>query len=227
MRNSLKTLFFTGGSAIRTYSLYFDDAADSLTVSQEAAIDNLPVGDMTLDFVLRETEDANANVIEKINDGTGWMLAWPGNGDLQITFTFTDDAGAGANYHLTRPYDAYNHYEVDWTASPRDIKFFQNGVLQTPFETFNLGSVTGTYGPDDANDIVMDDWHVDTRLRWLRLSNIARHSASFASPGLKFAPEADANTVLLLKLDEGTGTPVDSSSSSAVVAISGATWKRD
>lgn len=78
-------------------------------------------------------------------------------------------------------------------------------------DTAAPASSTGAFGIGEAADAIAE--YFNGLIDEVRISNVARYTASFAPSTVNFAP--DANTVALYHLDESSGqTLIDSSGNS-------------
>jgi len=109
---------------------------------------------------------------------------------------------------MTANLGVWHHVAV--TRDPSNTaRIFIDGVLKgTTANTAAPTSSTGAFGIGEAADAIAE--YFNGLIDEVRISNVARYTASFAPSTVNFAP--DANTVALYHLDESSGqTLVDSS----------------
>jgi hypothetical protein len=225
---------FVPESQNSTYHLNFDGVNDEIVISHAASIDNLPLGDFTIEFVAGNFPQAYKCVMTKTNSSfEGWEIYcdyFTGIHYLTVYISY-DNYAAYLFPSFTLPDNQVNHIEIDFKVSTKSLKIFVNGA-----EVATDGSISGVlnvYDNDSLNNLIIGN-EVDSsapcafQLRWLRVSNVARHASNFTPPSLTVCPAADASTVIRLALDEGTGTTAnDTSGNSNNGTISGATWELD
>lgn len=225
----------TGGSGgASTYHLNFDGSGDFVIVPASASLNNLPLGNFTAEWVGSSTwlGGFSQEILYKAGgDEIGWEIH---RNDASLSFWVNFDEEYVL--YVSRSIDVsaisgVHHFECVFTASPRQMKMFIDGV--EPSYTESTTDTTGTYPGDSGN--VLDiygnapaGYDNQGQLNWVRISNIARHTSNFTPPSLTTCPPADANTVLRLALDEGSGTTAnDTSGNSNNGTITGATWAAD
>lgn len=227
---------FTDGGGETTYHLNFDGVDDHISVLASSSINNLPANDFTVEFVLN-VDSINTAIINKVdsNYSDGWdIYADEISGTLEWVITANNqDDYFQANIPL--PNNLVHHYELAWDASAKEMLFFIDGVQQS--ETVDW-DVYASYNSDAASDMGIGyyehydagaEWFYSNQINWLRISNTIRHTSNFSSPSLTVCPDADANTVLLLAIDDGSGAVVEDTSgnNNDGAIIGGATWEED
>lgn len=208
------------------WHLLFDGTNDKLTITADGATEDLPEQDLTVDFVAYWEDSDVGYIVAKTTDGNdGWGI------DNILTDIYFKAVGASdsSSRAFTPTYDStFRHYEFVWTASTSGIQIFVNGVEVTYSE--DLIAAIGTYSTDAGIDLTIMGLPASAftggAMRWLRITGLALHTANFTPPSLFVAPAPTQDTMLLLALDEGTGTPVDTSGQENTVALAGATWVR-
>ena len=220
-----------------TYHLNFDGVDDKIVIPAVASLNNLPLGDFTVEWSGQFPRDEYVLIIGKL-DGDGFTRGWAATnwsygGSKNLQFAVIGDGGNGWIEHsYTLLDDNIHHYEFSWKASTKDIRLFVDGVEFTKVSDFILPITS--YLDDSAYDVAIggyieyDGYNINGSFNWLRVANIIRHTSNFTPPSLTACPPDDANTVLRLALDEGTGSAVgDTSGNGNNGVITGAAWQVD
>jgi hypothetical protein len=236
-----------------TYHLNFDGVDDLITIPASPSLNNLAYGDFTVESVTKVVSNGAFDDLPygalfcKMDNNVGWQWSIVNEGAswrYSAVEMYCDPNGddyfyydAPDTYELAEVNDGqFHHFEANYFSSTKTVKIFVDGVLQVNGDYTKLGDfqANGFTGDDSAGDLTIGKlwytpyyWHKGSD-RWFRISNVARHSSSFTHPSLTTCPAADANTVLLLALNEGTGTTVtDTSGNNNNGTITGATWEID
>lgn len=220
-----------------TFHLNFDGVNDKITVPHATSINNLPLGDFTVEFVSKGFDLATGNVLAKTNgDDAGWQIyASLFEGSWYLIALLTFDNWGGSVSGISPAIDVTNshHYEWSWNVSTLKFHLFIDGV-EVMLDDNTISGTYTAYDNDSGNNLSIgfDEGASSSPLKfalnWLRVSNIVRHSSNFTPPSLTVCLASDANTVLRLALDEGTGTDAhDTSTNGNNGTISGATWEAD
>jgi|WetSurMetagenome_2_1015567.scaffolds.fasta_scaffold07664_8 hypothetical protein len=211
-----------------TYHLNFDGVNDKVTVPHAASIDNLPLGDFTVEFAGTFALGVDGTIIGKQDgDYLGWEIGvYTDTAALEVTYDAFDKF-TFSNVNLS---SGSHHWEIVWQVSGRIIRIFKDGIELIPISSGS--DAGGTYDDDSLHDMLLftlpGGAFKSGGLNWLRVSNIARHTSNFTAPSLTVCPATDANTVVRLALDEGTGTTAnDTSGNNNNGTIDGATWEAD
>jgi hypothetical protein len=115
-------------------------------------------------------------------------------------------------------------------AGDRRIDLFVDGVEVT-YTTQVQGS--GAVKDDSALGLYIGEdfpsnWPFKGKVGWCRISNVVRYTGSFTPDARNAPPASDANTVRLFKMDEGTGTNINDTSSNALDAtMTNGSWVND
>lgn len=227
----------TPGTPRPTYHLVFDGSDDIVAIDAAASIDDLPLGDFTVEFVAKDMD--GAIVTKSDGESTGWQIYESNNGSLTFYVGATEE-GVLVSLRTTvddpetletvegTDFSAYHHYAVVFVADPQDAKIYVDGAEASYAVDSNEA---GTYSGDGIEDLRLFSYSgadfAAGSMRWLRISNIARYTEAFDAPSLVICPGEDENTVLRLDLDEGAGDPVDTSGSGNTATLTGATWEAD
>lgn len=216
--------------SVSTYHLDFDGVTNEITIPAASKLANLPTSNFTVEFDASIDKEATAYLLDKssVSDGFGWSIYIFGE---NILFYFSADS-YNKYYGITVPISNNNrhHYELSWNHSTGHAKAFIDGINITASED-DGGFLTGTYDADDlvtmsiagAND---GSQCLQSSIYWMMISSIVKHSSNFTPPVT--CPAANADTVLRLSLDEGSGTIAnDTSGNNNNGTIHGATWKAD
>jgi hypothetical protein len=237
-----------------TYHLHFEGTNSVTATPGGTALNNLPANDFTISFSMKMNPSvgvetwAGGYIFHKssLNDGdTGdWDIGISDNGNgHRWGFMEIYDSSFANSYYLDFPatgYDfdklhdgQYHHFEVGYDASAKSAKVFVDGVQITDvFEAYNGTYETNGYvGNDAGGSIEISDtgsYPLFADMRWMAVYNNLQHSTNFTPPSLTECPAADANTVLRLALDEGTGTTLhDTSGNGNDFTANGQTWEAD
>jgi len=224
-----------------TYHLYFDGIDDKILVPAATNINNLPLGDFTIDFSIElDGGDSRTDgyIVRKGNGlDHGWSI-FPyrdtqSSGWWIYMEVYYSDGFSYVDLNEAMNLDGPIHIEYVYTASAGSMQLFVNGVKIDQY--IYIDTIDGVYAEDSAFDLEVmsgmsfgQNYPVPGNVRWLRISNIARHTDDFIPPSLTVAPAKDANTLLLLALKENTGTiATDTSGHNSHGTIMGATWVQD
>jgi hypothetical protein len=219
------------GSSITLYHLNFDGVDDAIVIPASASLNNLPLGDFTVELsgIINDPAAGNAPILEKFDPDTfgGWFLQVVGATNV-LSFTVTADEWNGY-YDFSIPIPTgENNIEIVWKADTRTALFFVNGVAVSATSDIATGTSLDDDSPGDLQIFTSGlEWALG-QLNWVRIFNIARHASGFTPPSLTICPDADANTVLRLALDDGSGAVAeDTSGNQNNGTITGATWEQD
>lgn len=206
---------------------------DYITITGSFSINNLPIGEFTLEFSGAIDMTQSKPLITKADpvNFDGWYL-WVENGFGHWFGLEIFDPGYNTGMEVRkdpRLLDSnVHHYEFDINVNAGSAKMFVDGV--------DVGATVTSYGAlvgysDSAYSLLVSklaSLFGTQRLYWMMISNIIRHTSDFAPPSLNVCPNGDSNTVLRFDLDEGGGTTIyDTSGYRNNGIISGATWARD
>jgi hypothetical protein len=214
-----------------TYHLNFDGADDNIVVPHVSSINNLPLGDFTVECSIDiDDSETFGYILSKENsDANGLEIVFDTENGSYVSIT--GDGYSGYVYFYFDMSVSLCHLEVDWTVATKQVKVFINGVSLSLIDD---SSPYTTYDDDSAQDLVIcknpnyADTELKAKLQWMMFSNVVRHTSNFTPPSLTICPPADVNTVLRLAMDEGTGTLVsDTSGNNNNGTITGATWETD
>lgn len=225
----------TRGETSPTYHLDFDGTGDYVSVAASASLNDLPLGDFTVEMsAFFDAPLVSTPILaSKYNgDGTaGWSIYNSTSGGvLGFSVPYGDNFEfQTARQTLWAEYTQAHHFAFVYTAAPRTMRIYIDGVEAV--YSAEQDDVGGVYQTEAAEPLTIfaDAFGSDNKgnLYWFRVSNTARYASNFTPPSLLVAPADDANTALLLALDEGTGNPADSSGNGNAVTNSGATWVMD
>src|SRR5262245_60865667 len=126
---------------------------------------------------------------------------------------------------ITANLGVWHHVAVTRDAS-NTARMFIDGVLKgTTANTAAPASSTGAFGIGEAADAIAE--YFNGLIDEVRISNVARYTASFAPQMANFSP--DANTVALYHLDEASGTTTADASGNNYTGVLtvGAAWSID
>jgi hypothetical protein len=125
----------------------------------------------------------------------------------------------------------WHHFAMTFDdAGDRRIDLFVDGVEVT-YTTQVQGS--GAVKDDSALGLYIGEdfpsnWPFKGKVGWCRISNVVRYTGSFTPDARNAPPASDANTVRLFKMDEGTGTNINDTSSNALDAtMTNGSWVND
>lgn len=152
---------------------------------------------------------ATTRIFNYLTGSTGYQFGIGTTANINASIGNSTTTGSG-NSSAQIPLNQWAHVAVSWDGT--NVRAFTAGVLSAtnalssgntgnPATTPLIGNQTG--GGRAFPGIISE----------LRISNVARYTATFTPPTAPFTP--DANTVGLYHLWEGTGTTVNDSSASA------------
>jgi hypothetical protein len=233
-----------------TYHLVFDGIDDSIVIPASASLSNLPLGDFTVDFVARLNLAEYSEHMLRISKldyfesvaYAGWLVGILNTNREGYDYAVIEiDNNSNDYFYFDVPSNyswegianllEFHHIEIVYFADPPAGKIFIDGVM-LPLG-WQQGFETNGYTRDDSTiDLVIGERQVpglDTEsfsggLRWLRISNTARHSSDFTPSSLTVCPDTDANTVLLLPFDDGEGSIAHDTSGHGNDGTTDATW---
>lgn len=222
------------GAISPTYHLNFDGVDDKIVVPASTSLNNLPLGDFTLEI---------SGVVASLNSGEilckcdsneqGWDFYYNSISKQLFADVTGDDWGGYSSFIYDVDLSGVHHLELVWYIGTKSFKLFCDGIEESYSDYFI--EPYASYDDDSLSDMSIgfskyESAHIysNGKYNWLHVSNIARHTANFTPPSLTVCPAADANTVLRLALDEGIGTTAnDTSGNNNHGTITGATWEAD
>lgn len=201
----------------------------SVDCGSGSSIDDLPgSGDVTWEAWCKITSGGGGvSGFGRFIDKDGKFLILSRNNRFTAIVT-CDITNAEREATATLPSLDYCHLAVTWTASTKVLRLFVNGELITAYDVDVTGS--GSVTADASGSLYVGnraagDRGFDGNFVWMRLSNTIRYTGRYATPDRFTPPAADANTKLLLKFDEGSGTSIaDSSGNSNNGTASNGSW---
>lgn len=233
-----------GGSSpavVNTYHLNFDGLDDNILISGSSSLNDLPLNDFTVELAGVIPNSDNGEVISKIDaNSQGWDI-YTYQGEMTFLFIF-NNFNSEMFIGCILADNEIHHWEVVWIHDSATAKIFRDGiemVYSTPIYIFPENTVQFLSDLDNLyTDALMNlgigvaptiaGSNIAIKVNWLRFSNIARHTSNFTPPSLVICPPVDANTILRLAFDEGTGTIAnDTSGNDNSGVITGATWEKD
>ncbi len=205
----------TPPDATRCYALHFS-GSDYVGIPDSDSLAG--GGPMTIEAWIRAQDPGGVypNLIGKRDTSANyppWVLGF--QNDLGL-YSVKNDGWAYASEPI--PLDVWTHVAVVFDGS--ELRFYIDGVPGTSFTTSAMGPANneGVY----IGTIPSGSQNYTGDIAAIRVSKSARYSGAF-TPVTYWTN--DANTLLLLRLEEGTGTSVgDSSSNNNDGEITGATW---
>ena len=217
------TVWEDEGTPIVPESVVFNGINTAINCGNEASINNLPDGALSIDFWLNRESvavDSYDNILTK---------AWS-NAGLAV-FTFGSMLVAEIKCATSNPQAIYtlpsgrvwHHYLITFDdAGDRKIRIFFDGVLVST-SVAGVGAIVD----DSAFNLLISSPGngIKGSMGWFRISNSIRYTANFIPPSRVAPPANDANTVRLFKMDEGTGTTItDSSTNAQNATLSNGSW---
>lgn len=179
-------------------ALSFGSGTGVVTVPNAAAFQGLTA--FTVEFYLSLTSTTHgsyARIIGYDSGNYGYSIFWDGTSQALGVTVGNGSTRKDWNFWTTLSQATTTHVALTWNGST--LNMFFAGVKD--------GSQTGLSGGNTGNpavDLTMCGASSNLILDDVRISNIARYSATFTPPTAPLA--SDANTLDLWNLDEGTGT---------------------
>jgi hypothetical protein len=181
-------------------------------------------------WIKTNSTGVNQTIVDKrVTGGQGYLFGIFNN--ETIVLALTDTTTTVNNFsNAALDTDKYYHvaFVIDRTANESHI--YINGVLES---TEDISAITGSLSTSqvfrigNASPITTGFTYFDGIIGELRLYKEALSTSDMVSLYSSSTPPDDTNLELYTKLDEGTGTPVDSSSNSHTLTLTGATWATD
>lgn len=204
---------------------------DYINFASGATLDNLASGAFTAEAWIRPHTLGESNIGHIFSKGagatTGWNFYLGATGlTAQVyytpTFAWTATSGSslvGSWHHVAMTFDA---------AGDKKVNIFVDGVERS-YSTDQ--AATSTIAADAAASLLVGTFNTGTEysfdgdIGWIRVSNNVRYTGTFTPVSRKSPPSTDANTLLLARLTEGTGTSIaDSSGNGNNGTLTAGTW---
>jgi hypothetical protein len=222
----MKLPLLFGGSKPRAWATVYNGSASCIRCGSAASVDNLHDAAFTAEAWIYTGHSGTAYVIAKQGPARGWALYKGGAGGVLVARVNCATTNAVFTSAVTINDSKWHHIAMTWDdAGDRKVYGWVDGAL--------AGSSTAGVGivNDDAGDDLYAGTWSESGLFWngligaARISNVVRYTEAF-TPQSRIIPwTADANTVRLFKMDEGTGTTItDSSSNAANGLLVTGTW---
>lgn len=195
-----------------------NSAQTRMTIANTAVLNSLSA--MTYECWVKANgiPAASTRIVDKNQvANNGFLIAMTTAGLLQTQVGNTTTAQGHIAGKI--PLGQWAHIAVVWDGA--NVYSFLNGT-QVAAALALSGGTTGT----DVLPLVMGNRNPNDKawnglIQEIRYSNNARYTANFTPQTTQFVN--DANTIVLIHADEGSGTPVDSSSNALTVTLAGAT----
>lgn len=220
---SKRLLTVLGGTKKQAQSVVFNGSNTRITAGTEASIDDLPLGDFTVELWIKTTKLTGQFLVGKaVNNVSGWFC-YPDNRP-QVT-GYYDDGNLDVYGTVASLSDGeWHHYAVTHTLSEKKYRLFLDGILQVA-----SNAASGNYVSDAASNLTFGSAIGGALLGsmgWIRISNSLRYTGNYIIPSRFIYPIVDANTVRLFKLNEGTGTTiVDHSTNAQNATLTNGIWE--
>lgn len=114
----------------------------------------------------------------------------------------------GTWHHFAMTFDDAGDRKVDIFVDGTEITY---GTQVTGVGAVKDDSALGLYIGEDFPS----NWPFKGKIGWCRISNSVRYTGTFTPAPRNSPPANDANTIRLFKMDEGTGTTINDSSTNA------------
>lgn len=236
MRNSVKMLLSSllgGGRLAATYHIAMNGSSDYLLVAADAALADLHTGNFTVEMSLYEDAASTGTMfVDKAGDQQqGWLIAAAASQKLQFiavgdsnttNIVTSTDRPLGSAYHLAVVHD-FTNSQVRIYINGTEASYQASNAIVTLLPATDASLPLSAFAHYDGSP----SGYVKGNLYWLRISNSVKYTANFSRPSLTYIGNPQADTILQLSLDEGTGTPVDSSASGVTVSVSNGDWEAD
>jgi hypothetical protein len=178
--------------------------------SSSSSVDNLLVGDTTIEFWIYWQDDGTTNsdgLISKLGGSTGWYIYAnkpTKNISVNAYYAGTDLRFDTASNTLTM--NAWHHVAVTYIAISKSAKVYVDGT-EASYTTRTVG--TSGYSDESANDLYVGKTagnvlnHMRGAMDELRISNVLRYTANFTPQTTPFT--SDSHTKLLYHFDDNGG----------------------
>lgn len=217
-------------AAAAYFAVVFNGSSALITRTNTATIQDLPGGAFTAEawFALGHTTDYPAPALFRKDgwDGsyTGWMFnvnyvdpseRWGTN----VIIGASTNIAAALDY-IACGLDVWVHRAVTYDNSgDRKARVWQDGEL-----ILTTAAAAGTYKSDAATALTVGST-LKGKLGWVRLSNVVRYTDTFTPTAYNAPPATDANTALLWRMTDGSGTTVtDASGNGNHGTLANGTW---
>ena len=201
--------------------LYLDGSNDNVNFGSNAAIDDLPLADFTVECW---AYNALANVRRLLSKYTTAPLGWEildNSGSMQFVAAF--DAGSiTLTSSIATTIDEWFHLAVTFDSATKTATIWFNG------QSGGSAAGSGNYILDNARSLntsyagSLQLWRGG--LGWVRISDNKRYSAPFTPLSRSSPPAIDGNTIEQWNVDEGVGTTLGGNVVPINASITGATW---
>lgn len=212
--------------------LNYNGSSSQVTYGSAAGVDNLQSNALTAEAWIKATGYGSSNighVWSKRGTSGGWNLYVNStNGLAADLICATTNGSSAVGLDEFTADSLWHHVAMTWdNAGTRKINIFIDGVEASSYLTqvAGVGAIT-----TDATNLLRMGSHNGSlyffagSMGWSRVSNIVRYTGTFTPNALCNPPATDANTVVLIKLFEGTGNPQDSSGNANNGTASNTTW---
>jgi len=221
------------GQGAANYLLSFDGTAYG-NCGSGASIDDLHDGAMTVEAWVNHNVawGSYGMLFSKYSVGPniGWYFAIKDRNALQAVINCATTSGAAQQVSGGLSVGDWHHVRMTWDdASYQYPRLWMGGTEVAYGSTTNrVGAVVSGATLNLGIGARNTDWGLKFvgNMSWLRISNIVRNTVNFTPPARCTPPVVDGNTVLLLKLLEGSGaTAADSSGNGNDAALTNVTWQ--
>jgi hypothetical protein len=214
----------------RPWTTVFNGTSTVIDGGSEATLDNLMDNAFTVELWCRLSGRGTANsgqiACKTTNFANGWMLQFNDAANAKILIPC---ATVTANAYFALPSDnVFRHIAFTFDdAGTRKVRVFIGGVeVSYLLQATGVGAVVS----DAAGSLAIGGFSiffVAGAFGWVRISNAIRYTTPFTPASLNTPPAADAQTVRLYKMNEGTGTVItDSSPNAQNATLANGTWSR-
>jgi len=207
-------------------SVVYDGAATVIDCGNDATIQNLHDGAVTIEGWFNPTGRGEGNLGEFISKGAGrWQYLYTNSGNTTQMTIYAATTSSAVTY-VWIPGTGWHHVEFTYDdAGDRKLRMFVDGTLVST----GVAAVGAIVSDADKKLMIGNadgtSRHFAGSSGWVRISNIIRHNFAFSPPPRHIYPAVDANTVRLFKINEGTGTDIiDYSANAKNGTLASGTW---
>ena len=218
-----------------TPGLQFNGTNTYISAGSDGSLDDMPLdGHMTIEMWIKpDSVSGSVMIATKGGAYTVGPVGWSMFRGLDVLYgrVYIDNA-CGAPVKSGIAAKTWQHVTMYYNTAGQNVRMAIDGSWGSA-----VNSPGVTYDSDAAYNLIIGRrndpyWHFNGAMGWIRISDNDRlggaAGVNFTPEPRSLPPEADANTVLLYKMNEGTGTSLtDYSGNDNTGTISNGTWIKD
>jgi hypothetical protein len=201
-------------------------AGTKITLPAHASINDLAVGDCTLEMWFRDNKTSDSGVLFKKGWSSSGLYVYTNTTGSISTYWHTSGTRSSTSTAASVfKKGVWNHLAVIYINSSRTLQIYINGINVSGTATPGTGSIPSDAGEDAVIGINGFTYAYLGAIGWVRISNSIRYTENFTPPPRSVCPANDANTVRLFPMNAGSGTTItDLSTNAQNGTLSNGTW---